>query len=271
VATRPLLLADQLIIQAAKFTIIVTPILLLFSYVSLHFLNESCFPGNLRERYGFPDSPMRTTCSKFRGWMNLRLLPVKCYAHCALGIMLKLMLRRVKSWTSYGTISPLYDLFYVKVNRRMFYGTTMSTCMFQLQINLMNFDEIWYLGFEVLTSVVMKISIFWDIAPCSPLKVNRCFGGTCFLRIQGRPGVISQNIEIFIFGIHWKLAYFASFHSSIWCSGAVVDPCSEGARLNISADLRTILTELFVFFLFQKCIQNFSPEIWKEETTRTYT
>jgi hypothetical protein len=27
-------------------------------------------------------------------------------------------------------------------------------------------------GFEVLTAVVMKSSIFWDITPCSPLKVN---------------------------------------------------------------------------------------------------
>jgi hypothetical protein len=32
-------------------------------------------------------------------------------------------------------------------------------------------------GFEDLTSVV----IFWDITPCSPLKVNRRFGETCRL------------------------------------------------------------------------------------------
>jgi hypothetical protein len=29
-------------------------------------------------------------------------------------------------------------------------------------------------------------TIFWDIAPCSPLKVNRCFGGKCCLHLQGR-------------------------------------------------------------------------------------
>jgi hypothetical protein len=34
-------------------------------------------------------------------------------------------------------------------------------------------------GFEVLTEVVMKNSIFWNITPCSLLKVNRNFGGTC--------------------------------------------------------------------------------------------
>jgi hypothetical protein len=29
-----------------------------------------------------------------------------------------------------------------------------------------------YVGFEVLTVVVVKSTIFWDITPCSPLKIN---------------------------------------------------------------------------------------------------
>jgi hypothetical protein len=33
---------------------------------------------------------------------------------------------------------------------------------------------------------MMKIPIFWDITPCSPLKVNRRFWGTCRLHLQGR-------------------------------------------------------------------------------------
>jgi hypothetical protein len=40
-----------------------------------------------------------------------------------------------------------------------------------------------HVGFEVLTAVVMKSTIFWDITPCSPLKVNRRFEAlfaTCF-------------------------------------------------------------------------------------------
>jgi hypothetical protein len=40
-------------------------------------------------------------------------------------------------------------------------------------------------GFEV-TAVVMKSTIFWDIMPCSPLSVNRRFGGTYHLYLQGR-------------------------------------------------------------------------------------
>jgi hypothetical protein len=31
------------------------------------------------------------------------------------------------------------------------------------------FEEIYkFVGFEVLTAVVLKIAIFWDRAPCSP-------------------------------------------------------------------------------------------------------
>jgi hypothetical protein len=40
-------------------------------------------------------------------------------------------------------------------------------------------------GFEVLTAVVMKSIIFWDIAPCGPLSVNRRFGGTYYLHLEG--------------------------------------------------------------------------------------
>jgi hypothetical protein len=42
------------------------------------------------------------------------------------------------------------------------------------------------LGFEVLAAVVMKRIIFWDITPCSPLKVNRSFGGIYRIHFQNR-------------------------------------------------------------------------------------
>jgi hypothetical protein len=38
--------------------------------------------------------------------------------------------------------------------------------------------------FEFLTEVVMKSSILWDITLCSPLKINRRFGGTCHFHFQ---------------------------------------------------------------------------------------
>jgi hypothetical protein len=35
--------------------------------------------------------------------------------------------------------------------------------------------------------IFTKVSVFWDIsiAPCSPLKGNRCCGGTCRVDLQG--------------------------------------------------------------------------------------
>jgi hypothetical protein len=35
-----------------------------------------------------------------------------------------------------------------------------------------SFEQLLYIGFEALTAVVMKSSIFWDITPCSQFKVN---------------------------------------------------------------------------------------------------
>jgi hypothetical protein len=42
-----------------------------------------------------------------------------------------------------------------------------------------------FVGSEVHTPPIMKISVFWDITPCSPLKVNRLFGVTCRFHLQG--------------------------------------------------------------------------------------
>jgi hypothetical protein len=36
-------------------------------------------------------------------------------------------------------------------------------------------------------------SIYWDITPCSPRRVNRRFGGTCHLNLHGRR--ISKSIK----------------------------------------------------------------------------
>jgi hypothetical protein len=41
-----------------------------------------------------------------------------------------------------------------------------------------------YGGFEVLTAVVIKSTIFWDITPCSQLKVNRRLGGKYRLHLR---------------------------------------------------------------------------------------
>jgi hypothetical protein len=39
----------------------------------------------------------------------------------------------------------------------------------------------------------MKSIIFWDMTPCSPLKVNRRFGGTYLFHLQGRKNRLSKK------------------------------------------------------------------------------
>jgi hypothetical protein len=70
-----------------------------------------------------------------------------------------------------------------------------------------------HVEFEVLTAVVMKSSIFWDIMLCSPLKVRLCLPLAftlvsclaysltlkmkCLLTFDGLHGIISHEIEFF--------------------------------------------------------------------------
>jgi hypothetical protein len=67
-----------------------------------------------------------------------------------------------------------------------------------------------------LKETFLKSSIFWDVKPCSLMKVNRRFGGTCRLYLQsstlkmeaicssetstfnGPHCIVSQNIELFL-------------------------------------------------------------------------
>jgi hypothetical protein len=54
-------------------------------------------------------------------------------------------------------------------------------------------------GFEVLTMAVMKHGIFWDITPCSQY-MNRGFGGTYHLYLQGRKSAEQETSETWWLG-----------------------------------------------------------------------
>jgi hypothetical protein len=62
-----------------------------------------------------------------------------------------------------------------------------------LHIGINNMD---HAGFTVLTAVVMKSSILWDISPISPLKNNRRFGETYLLYIQGSRMSHAKNSKV---------------------------------------------------------------------------
>jgi hypothetical protein len=48
-------------------------------------------------------------------------------------------------------------------------------------------------GFEVLTSVFMKISDFWEVTGRSLLNVNRYFGRPYRVHLQGRRKIQARN------------------------------------------------------------------------------
>jgi hypothetical protein len=73
-------------------------------------------------------------------------------------------------------------------------------------------------GFVILTVVVMESSIVWDITPCSPVKVNRRFGETCRLHLQGRRINQARNKrEAGSRQSQWLRVY----HSTCMCSNCV--------------------------------------------------
>jgi hypothetical protein len=59
-------------------------------------------------------------------------------------------------------------------------SASLGTSNMLLAMNIRN-----HVGFEVFTAVMMKNAILWDMVPCGVI-INRCFGGTCHLRLQGR-------------------------------------------------------------------------------------
>jgi ABC-type uncharacterized transport system ATPase subunit len=49
------------------------------------------------------------------------------------------------------------------------------------------------LELEVLRAVVVKSTIFWDITPCNPFRVNRRFGEIYSLLLQGQKNKFSEK------------------------------------------------------------------------------
>jgi hypothetical protein len=87
-------------------------------------------------------------------------------------------------------------------------------------------------GFEVFTPVVMKSFIFWDITPCSLLKVNRRFGGKCHLRLQGRRISQARALLAICFTLVSGLAYSSTLKMEATCySETSVDSEDEGDML----------------------------------------
>jgi hypothetical protein len=60
-------------------------------------------------------------------------------------------------------------------------------------------------GSEVLTTVVMNISLFENVTPCCMLRVNRLFGGTCWLTFNTLHDVIFSKTQFFKVSRNYKI------------------------------------------------------------------
>jgi hypothetical protein len=80
-----------------------------------------------------------------------------------------------------GTYGPTIECIFAR-------GDITGCAGFRISLNF-----VYLVAFEVFTAVVMKSTISWDITPCSPLSVNRRFGGTYRPHLQGRKNKFSKK------------------------------------------------------------------------------
>jgi hypothetical protein len=102
-------------------------------------------------------------------YMSLPLpMPAKCSPHLS----------------SFIILSSPFPQYYVKLQiMNFFIMQFLPPCCYILSLDCKYFLQ--RIGFEVLTAVIMKSTIFWDITTCSPLRVKRSFGGTYRLNFHG--------------------------------------------------------------------------------------
>jgi hypothetical protein len=103
-------------------------------------------------------------------------------------------------------------------------------------------------GFEVFTAVVMKSDIVWDITSCSPLKVNRRFGGTYRLYLQGRDINQARNQRsrsVFHLLSRWFLSQliFSTLKMEAMCSSETSVDTQRTTRRYIPEDCTLLRTK----------------------------
>jgi hypothetical protein len=139
-----------------------------------------------------------------------------------------------------------------------------------------------YVGFEVLTAVVMKSIKFWDITPCSPSSVNRRFGGTYRLHLQGRKISWARNQR----GRRWQAPVGFEVLTAVVMKSTIfwdIKPCSpltlNGLHGVISQTIvrsachllsRWFLAQFIFSTLKMEAICSFEASVDTEQTTRRY-
>jgi hypothetical protein len=73
-------------------------------------------------------------------------------------------------------------------------------------------NNVYLIGFEVLTAVSTKMAVFWVVAPCSVVEVYQRSRGPCCLHHQGDECILNV-IQI----LKWTTLYFTPLHTLLVC------------------------------------------------------
>jgi hypothetical protein len=133
------------------------------------------------------------------------------HAHCALLCLLSSTPAQSNSFRLDSTPTQVNSVY--RAGIRIFHCLIMS----QFSPQTKRTDN--YIRLVVLTAVVVKSSIFWDITPYSPSNVNRHFGGTCCLHLQGRgrglPSTSFMLVSCFAYSCALKMEVICSSETSV--------------------------------------------------------
>jgi hypothetical protein len=90
------------------------------------------------------------------------------------------------------------------------YGSESRSIVYLMTMNF-------HVKFEVITSVIMKNMVFWDMMPHILLEVYQCFGGTYCLHLQysGKQSKACWLLVCLPYSCTWNMATVCSSEMSV--------------------------------------------------------
>jgi hypothetical protein len=120
----------------------------------------------------------------------------------------------------------------------------------------LSIDFPYYAGSEVLTAASMKMTIFWDLAPCCLVEVYRCFIGIAASTIKVTSKLLPDNTAlhprrqtssiflIFDPNYYWGLEFVDSYFITLYTWWVSTEACRKLYCLYIQATFSWIYTML---------------------------
>jgi hypothetical protein len=120
------------------------------------------------------------------------------------------------------------------------------------------------------TTYSLKNTIFCDITPCSPLSVNRRFGGTYRLHLQGRKNKLRKLVIYFHAGFLLNLFFFTEDGGDMFLRNVVLlnglhGVISQKTVLFTTTAVRTSNPTTYSLFYSKNFIMDNFPQIKKKQ------